>query len=307
MTSLAKPLVMKAVTETPSARAWLESASAPCVMHVFDRAVNLYDDEAGVLSLVGHLLGAEPFAIVIQPARRVDSRPRFADWLDADSPVKIEPAKLSAGRIHVLLNGAQLWDPLLPWDDLRAKRERILAWKETLTGLLGSSAPAGGLAGLAVDDDRGRQAPGVVAQAIVDRARGPALGLVDSLAQGDNDAAIIAARQLAGLGGGLTPSGDDFIVGAMYALRLVGDWAWADQTGRVLAEAAGPKTVRISQAWLDAAARGEASMTWHRMCQAVMGDDEARVEAAARDLLAVGHTSGADALTGFLLVVRAFS
>jgi hypothetical protein len=142
---------------------------------------------------------------------------------------------------------------------------------------------------------------------MLEQARVPAQRLVEALASGEAAEAMTSAASLAGLGGGLTPSGDDFIIGAMYALRLYVEPARADEISRHLADASGAKTVRISQAWLKAAARGEASLTWHRLCGALLKGDPAGIESSARDLLAVGHTSGADALAGFIMGVAAFA
>jgi hypothetical protein len=308
MPSLAEPLIMKASVETQSTRAWRRRAVAPRVMHVFERAANLVDDRAGVLSLVGHPAGAGPFTIVLSPARPDDgARIRFDDWLDQDSPVRVEAGDITAGRLHILGGGGEVWDAALPWQTLRAQEDRVLASREQLLDLLRRAAPPGGLSQLYSERPAEGEGSGGMLDAMLERARRPARSLVQSLAAGERDAAVEAAAQLAGLGGGLTPSGDDFIVGTMYAIRLLGELDWAAATARRLAETAGPKTVPISAAWLEAAGRGEASLAWHRLCAAVLTVDPQAIDAAARQLLAVGHTSGADALTGFLMGVDAFA
>jgi hypothetical protein len=308
MPSLAKPLIMQAVSEAPSARAWREAAVSPRVMHVFERAANLVDDEAGVLSLVAHPMGAGPFTIVIQPVRPVAlARPRLTDWLDMESSVRIETGQLIAGRLHVLTKDANLWDPGLPWQELQGQRDRILVSRGLLRHLLGTSAPPGGLAQLFEDDLASAAQSGDLAGAVLMRARGPARELALALAARDGERAVEAAGRLAGLGGGLTPSGDDFIIGTMYAVRLFADATWAQDIALRLVETAGPRTARISQAWLEAAARGEASLMWHRLFEAILGGDSPRIESATLDLLRVGHTSGADALTGFLMGLDAFA
>jgi hypothetical protein len=306
MTSLAKPLILRAVTETPATRDWIARADSPTVMHVFDGAVNLLDGEAGVLSLVGHPLGAGPFTMVLRPERPADiGRPRFSDWLDSQSKIHVEPGLLTAGRLHILLGEADLWDPSLPWARLREQRDAMEASMGVLSAWLKTFAPPGSFAPLLRDDLAGKANAGKMAQAMLERAQEPARNLTRALAAGDAESAVASASQLAGLGGGLTPSGDDFIIGAMYGVRLVADMAWAEDVSRRMAESAGQKTVRISQAWLEAAARGEASMTWHRLCAAVLDGDPERMQRTTRELLAVGHTSGADALTGFLSVLKA--
>jgi hypothetical protein len=299
-------LIMKAATETPATRDWLSRASAPGVMHVFERAVNLVDDDAGVLSLVSHPLGAGPFTIVLGPDWPGDElHPRFDRWLDAGSQVDVQPGRLNAGRLSVMFGAGEIWDPTLPWEMLRRQRPTVLRSRAELTELLRKGAPPGGLSPLLTSDVTHSAMPDALSEAVLAQAREPAALLAHALAAGDVGQAESAAAQLAGLGGGLTPSGDDFIVGAMYGVWLHRESFRAGETSRRLADAAGPRTARISQAWLDAAARGAASLAWHRLFDAILGDDRQRLADSTRDLLAVGHTSGADALTGFLMTLEA--
>jgi hypothetical protein len=112
-----------------------------------------------------------------------------------------------------------------------------------------------------------------------------------------------AVAQLAGLGSGLTPAGDDFLVGAML-------WGWLahPQPQRfcaALAEPAVSRTTVLSAAFLQAAARGECSDVWHRLLQVLAAGQERRLVAAVTAILAHGQTSGADALAGFLWLAEA--
>ncbi len=104
--------------------------------------------------------------------------------------------------------------------------------------------------------------------------------------------------EMAGRGPGLTPAGDDFLMGVM--LR-----AWLDRPEpeawcRRLAEAAAPRTTTLAAAMLRAAARGECDAAWHALLTALVGGQTAALAAALERVLAHGHTSGADTLVGFL-------
>lgn len=137
------------------------------------------------------------------------------------------------------------------------------------------------------------------------RRRHPAHG---GRADGDGpdareDRARAAIETLAGRGPGLTPSGDDFLVGVLHAVTCWPDLAAAglaaDLHARIAAVAV-PRTTRISAAYLDAASRGWATSPWHALVDALAQYPAAGpLEAAARRLLATGETSGADGLTGF--------
>jgi hypothetical protein len=124
------------------------------------------------------------------------------------------------------------------------------------------------------------------------------------LRQGDRSLVERGAHTLAGLGPGLTPSGDDVLVGCLLALAALPDVDGAP-VREAIASSAGNRTTHISAAYLDAAVRGEASEGWHHLVAAMNTSDTVHVTAAARQVLSVGETSGSDMLGGFVLASRA--
>jgi hypothetical protein len=115
---------------------------------------------------------------------------------------------------------------------------------------------------------------------------------------GDRAQLALGAQRLAGLGPGLTPAGDDFLVGWMAGLWLFGTGAGlpvAELCG-LMAAAAAPRTTRLSAAWLRHAAAGRFGEAWHRLA-ADVGDEDA-LRAAAGRIRDTGATSGSDALAG---------
>lgn len=111
---------------------------------------------------------------------------------------------------------------------------------------------------------------------------------------------------LLGLGPGLTPSGDDFLGGAMVALSSLGLTGLRDAIWETLEPLVADRTNDISRAHLTAAARGLGSAALHAVLNAVIGGrtDNLGVGLAAID--AIGHTSGWDALAGAVTVMRAW-
>jgi len=69
------------------------------------------------------------------------------------------------------------------------------------------------------------------------------------------------------------------------------------------------RTTRISEAYLEAAAAGEAGEAWHRLLAILRADGAAGaaddLRAAVQCILAFGETSGADMLAGFSLAMTA--
>ncbi|HXF83001.1 MAG TPA: DUF2877 domain-containing protein [bacterium] len=128
--------------------------------------------------------------------------------------------------------------------------------------------------------------------------------LADALRRGDDALLRQAAGRLAGRGPGLTPSGDDALVGAMTALTMIRGGG-AARLRRAIARSAVGRTTRLSAAYLKAASRGEAGEAWHRLRDALAEGSAGQVEEAARGVMAFGETSGADMLAGFVLAFPA--
>ncbi len=120
------------------------------------------------------------------------------------------------------------------------------------------------------------------------------------------DDAMTAIGSVIGLGPGLTPSGDDFLVG-----YLAGLWCRAGNSpprmrfltalGSELFQAAG-RTNEISCAYLRAAAEGHVSEPLATLAQQLnRADDLVRLRTATQTALHIGHTSGTDGVLGLLL------
>ena len=109
---------------------------------------------------------------------------------------------------------------------------------------------------------------------------------------------------LAGLGPGLTPAGDDFLLGFMARIWLepaLLPAAWtAPDLCQHIAQTAAPRTTRLSRAWLIHAARGHFAEPWHDLVTALAANDKSAILHAGARILRIGATSGRDAMTGFL-------
>ena len=101
---------------------------------------------------------------------------------------------------------------------------------------------------------------------------------------------------LIGLGSGLTPAGDDFVGGAMIALRAYGHQALADRVAAWALPLAKDRSSRISRAHLECAAEGEGHEALHDL---LCTGEAKHLERLAR----IGHTSGLDAAAGALLAL----
>ncbi len=133
---------------------------------------------------------------------------------------------------------------------------------------------------------------------------GQVYALVEAVRQLD-PSSITHAVSLIGLGSGLTPWGDDFLVGYLAGLRCRTN-GHADRRA-YLAEL-GKKVVYfsrqtndVSRTYLYYAAHGQVSSKLAALAEAIaMGEGAGRVRQAAEDAIDVGHSSGMAAVTGLL-------
>jgi hypothetical protein len=136
--------------------------------------------------------------------------------------------------------------------------------------------------------------------------------ILDATRASDVGVAAASLRSLIGLGPGLTPSGDDFVVGYLAGLRSAAGhellrWKFLTAIGDSLSDAAS-RAGTISRAYLLAGARGHfsepISMLARQLSEATDMDS---LRAATRGALQIGHTSGADGVLGFLLGAAAWT
>jgi hypothetical protein len=127
--------------------------------------------------------------------------------------------------------------------------------------------------------------------------------LADACRDGDTDAIAHAVHRLIGLGPGLTPAGDDALIGYLAGIALLGtDWR-----GEVLRRAIGARLARttdVSRAHLEDALEGEFSEPLAQFAN-VLSHAPAQAQRAMDELACVGASSGLDAAAGLLAAVHA--
>lgn len=110
-----------------------------------------------------------------------------------------------------------------------------------------------------------------------------------------------AGLRLLGVGGGLTPSGDDFVGAALFTLaHLEGfDARWRAAAAE-LVQGARSRTHAISAALFEDLAHGESFAALHDLIAAAGSGDAAAMLASAHRLVGIGHSSGWDMLGGMI-------
>jgi hypothetical protein len=123
---------------------------------------------------------------------------------------------------------------------------------------------------------------------------------IAALQRGDFESAVTA---VAGLGHGLTPSGDDLLAGALLMLHASGQTARGDALAAAVRRIAPARTSPLSYALLEPACDGEPNEAVANAITALLAD--APPAEVIDPLRRVGATSGFDLLAGMLSAVQA--
>lgn len=258
---------------------------------MFDKGCNLINEANKVLSVVVPAIGPGPFSIVLQENQEIG--PQVAEGfitLDPGHKIQVRSSALIIGQITIYLNQARIWDPHLSYQDIKLNTVQNALPK--ISQRLIDHSPKSSLAGLLWMNDKDPFQVSVENQLPY---------LKKGFESANLDVLKRVAQNVAGVGVGLTPAGDDFLVGVMIGMRVAGRDAVVEPLVNALADTAIPQTTALSGAWLRAAARGEAGLAWHNLLESIQREDEPeQLTQAIKTIISYGQTSGADALFGFL-------
>jgi len=260
------------------------SRSVGSVHSVFTRAFNVVV-EGALVAVAPASAGRLPNGIALTEA------PNFrALGLRVGDRVELAPTRVSLPRTGLVidLRRAEPWDASLRVVGRAPDAERVRRFAALL--------PETGLGSPEADPWRAWSA---------------VANLREGLAAGDVTRSASAAADLIGRGPGLTPAGDDLLVGCSAALTAAGH-PGARSFARGAADAAQGRTSAVAETCHQHAARGEYGEHLHVVLAALAGEPtggpaaaDAELVSAVRRALAWGATSGADALLGVLVGLEA--
>ena len=211
-------------------------------------------------------------------------------WFDVGEPVDCRRGCLQTSRTELRLVHAGVWRPeplrdLLPLSQIDAHlclaQRRLAQRRRTHAGVIDGAGA------------------GVVS------------GLRDACRALDGGQALRHVARLIGWGEGLTPAGDDFLIGLIAGLdALVGGEVRRRGLRSAIATAlrrGAPRTTPIAAHYLRLAAEGHHTQPLVRLRNVLLCEGSAdAVDAALRNALAVGATSGADTVSGLLAGLQAW-
>jgi len=262
------------------------------VLANYEHACNLAISEREIIALVSPAIGNGPLNIVIEDRAALEH-------VTSGLPVLFRDGQLILGdSLVVLLDGARLWNAEVNWERLTSHKEKLEDSLALLCDWL-----------LSLDAEKWPEKGDVIrslhSQAFLTTAWARIRGLLQALQRGDRSGIRENAAHLAGLGPGLTPAGDDYLVGLMAGLRawptmLEDSGLSPGEACQIIFEATEGRTTLLSSAFLRSAKDGLFGEGWHELMAALAGGQALRIKRAAKRILSSGATSGADALVGFL-------
>jgi hypothetical protein len=236
------------------------------VVSVHARAVNLLFDDGPLVALLPAKSPLHPWAVAVPLARR--DLAGLAEGL----PVRVADGVIEAGELRIELAGLEVVDLRL-----RRRPQRLAPAALRALARHAAALPAAG-----------PFEPALAAALERFRAGGQVRGLA----------------ALVGLGEGLTPSGDDVLVGLLAGLDAARESpGGADALRQRLCaelEQGSSRTTRLAAQMLDAAAAGFYAEPVRELLETLAPPkpSAAALERAVTGLLAVGHRSGGDTLRG---------
>lgn len=278
-------------TITPRAEILIERGREFRILNVFENSCNLVDSGASVLSLVASSIGPGPFSAVVEPASMtIDGFFDFRDHVHPDSKVQATFKMLAIDDIRIVNSSGRCWEPLVNWEEIKAGQ--IGQFLPLLRDQILEHAPVESLATPILK--------GIFQGFHHQKAAAAWEQLSNGIKRADHLKLNEGAFNLAGLGPGLTPAGDDFLMGFIYSLWANGELKTRKSAIKRMIQLVSKRTNSLSRAWLEASGRGEAAVPWHNLVRGMIRDEPTVVEETTKDIIDIGSSSGADALTGFV-------
>ena len=257
------------------------------VVHsVFERVVNVEGQDGDLFTIASRDLDNAPNTLI------VDSAGFGATGIDPGDRVDVTGSAIAIDmRIGIRLDRATAWNPALP---------AYPADDATLCGNLATVRRQIGRLSLGELASRGG-APSALACSTAATLERQSELLCAALCHGNLAAASAHGRAMIGMGPGLTPSGDDFLVGMFAVLHLPGS-PCRDARRVCVPVLAGVerRTHAISVAALKAAAQGRVRASIQSLLRELMDGSPAGLAASLSAVLAIGSTSGSDIAAGIV-------
>ena len=263
---------------------------------------------AAVFERSFYLRAGDLFVCVGAPAIRNGPLTLIADMraaprgLHPGQPARIAENRIAIGAVTYTCERCEPWRPSR-WP--RPDAPSLLAQaREAVVRRAAMDAPAEGFGRAIADAQVACDAFARIARQRLSQLRS---WLAESVAALSVPVIADPVRDLVGLGPGLTPSGDDVLIGALALLdalaeHCAGAGAMRENLARALSHVPPGLTSPLSHCFLRVAAAGHVGECLHAAVSSCLSGDGDAAIAAIRD---VGHSSGWDMMAGIVTALAA--
>ncbi len=252
-------------------------ASVPLrVLSIHRQVVNLEEPGGDILALVHPQVGNGPFHVVLEEALP------FQQVKVGDEGIW-EKGWIRLGAWDIAGDQAAVWMPQWRLDSLGTWSDR---WRKVV-----QTCVQGFLADF--------PAPAEFHAPTWERIQAARQRLEEGMQHGDLARFREGMRMVVGLGPGLTPAGDDLLLGLWARWFLGGGAGHLALEEGLLDGSMLARTSRLSRVWLQHARAGRFAEPWHQVAQAWLGEDAGALCRALARIATIGATSGRMALLGF--------
>ncbi|HXZ03277.1 MAG TPA: DUF2877 domain-containing protein [Ktedonobacteraceae bacterium] len=281
-------------------------AQVGIVHSVFKKATNITFNET-LLALLSDELPRMPNSVRLRSVVTDELLPKMQPGMEVY--VGNDALIIPTCDFSLFLSNAPVWEPRPDVSAYKWNNETVAKHTRLLTQFLAKKQLQDGLAPLVevLFHKQSLQETPLLHMAM------PKLRLLAQASWRQNIAGIEeATRGLAGLGPGLTPSGDDVLCGFAAIMKLLSPQLSSDSQSRkhiasIIATVAKPRTTNVSAVLLEHASRGEVAEQFGSLLLTLrLPAEECKTVLKAADRAqAFGASSGGDTLLGMLLGLRA--
>jgi hypothetical protein len=283
----------------------ITNAEVGQVHSVFRRVINLEIPNNGLVSVVESEIGKGPLYISIELPSHFGFTSKH---IEKDHNVTIDDNLIRLGEniIEIELTSAAVWEPksqfrqVLEYSDIEVNLKELLR----LVTQFGNDSELYQLLEFTRLSADGEEPP--VEMNPVPRMAFPHIKkLLDAIKQDDTKDIVLSSQNLVGLGPGLTPAVDDFLVGLMLSMHHlannlnIGGNRVRNAVNYIISCIPG-RTTRISEEFLLQAAIGNGNEPIQTLFEVLLTSNANDLERSVQRVMDFGGTSGIDTTIGIL-------
>jgi hypothetical protein len=274
--------ILEVVSATKYCLNWIRNSNKASLLNQFPDALNIVNQDNQVVSIVSEKIGNSPFNLVINGDNSL--------YTSEIEKLLIQKRKFFINEYFIEVKNAVVWNPIFPEVSItKLKAGKLI--NSVSNALLKSNNTS-----LLNNYDVSKNS---IEENIVDRLSNSISIFMDGIQNFELEKISAGSRKIAGLGIGLTPTGDDYLLGGMAACWLLYSREKAEAVCKTIHSSVLDRTNTLSYSWLRAMANREGSEKWHQLFISIQEDFNKNIDDALFSIVNTGNSSGEDSLIGF--------